>query len=143
MKEVATRTIESMLGGCFLYGNQQHYIKTYSVNPDTEKFSLITDKKTFTRPCENVMDFLGQFEPIQERHIVPVSDNKGLFLPEITVNQSVVKELKDVLMDNIRKVKEDKSYIPQAEAIKANVDSVISLAKTEIEYISAIERLNR
>jgi hypothetical protein len=114
------------------------------MNDDAEKFTLITDKKSFTRPYENVMDFLGLFERVPERALTPeASNNKGFFMPEITVTGAVAKELKDVLMDNIRKVQENKEYIQQAEAIKANVDSVIQLAKTEIEYLHVLDRLNK
>jgi hypothetical protein len=143
-KEIIIQTADSMKGSWFLYGNQQHYIKNYSMNEDAEKFTLTTDKKTFTRPYENVMEFLGLFEPVPEREPqLAVSNSKGLFLPEVTVNGAVVKELKDVLMDNIKKVQENKDYIPQAEAIKSNVDSVIQLAKAEIEYLNVLDRLNR
>jgi len=46
-------------------------------------------------------------------------------------------------MENIEKVKADKDYIPQAQAVKDNVDSILNLAKTEIEYLNALHRINR
>lgn len=143
--EIIVQTVESMVNTPFLYGNQHHYIKSYSINPDTEKFILTTDKKVFTRPLENAMEFLDQFFPVPDNRkleLVPESNPKGYFIPEITVTASVAKELKDVLMDNIKKVQADKNYIPQAEAVKSNVDTLIALGKTEIEYINAINRLN-
>ncbi|GAB3177547.1 hypothetical protein [Telluribacter humicola] len=54
---------------------------------------------------------------------------------------SVVPELKEILMENIRMVKQDKAYIGQANAINDSVKTLIDLAKTEILAITACQRL--
>ena len=78
-----------------------------------------------------------------DRFRIPPPEDTGFKLPALTVDKAVTSKLKDILMENIEKVKADKDYIPQAQAVKDNVDSILNLAKTEIEYLNALHRINR
>jgi hypothetical protein len=142
--EMIKGTIEEMIGGTYHYGHSQHTIKRYRINEERERVTIITDKNEFDRPLDAVMEFLNLFEAVEK----PVSalqtlSESSMTLPQMQINGSVIRELKDVLMDNIKKVKEDKNYIPQAQAIKENVDAVIDLAKTEVSYMEAYVRMHR
>lgn len=139
--ELVETTLESMIGHRYMYGATNHTITRYRINKERGRVTVITDKKEFDRPIDAAMEFLEQFEPIPGRAVAVVQDQPNL--PQMQVNSSVISELKDVLMDNIRKVKEDKNYIEQAEAVRQNVESVIGLAKTEIAYMEAYTRMNK
>lgn len=58
-------------------------------------------------------------------------------IPEVTgVVTSIsnnASELSQLLMSNIRRLKEDPKFIPQAEAINSQVKTLIDLGKTELE----------
>lgn len=135
--------LDNMIGGTYLYGNHTIRIMDYKINEQRERVYVITDKKEYDRPFESILDWINNLQLVPSRAVVQVPNSGSTLLPEAQVNSSVIKELKEVLLDNIRKIKESKDYIPQAEAIKANVDSVIGLAKTEISYMEAVVRLNK
>ncbi len=143
--ELIIHTLEDMIGKKYNYGNSEHTIKSYRMLEDKERVYVMTDKKQFDRPYDSAMEFLNQLEFVAGRVIVPSNQEKehSTFFPERQINASVVKELKDMLLDNIRKIQENKEYIPQAEAVKSNVDCLIDLAKTEIGYMEAVVRLNK
>lgn len=46
-------------------------------------------------------------------------------------------------MDNIEKVQKDKDYLPQAVAVRDNVQSIIELTKNEIEFAKVLTRMTR
>lgn len=45
-----------------------------------------------------------------------------------------IGQLKDVLMNNIEKVQNDKSYVSQAKEVNNSIKEIINLAKVDIEY---------
>lgn len=144
-KAVLIQTAEAMKGDCYNYAGRPHYIRDWNINEERGRFYLKTDKHTYDRTLEDAMGFLNGFEPVPKRQIskIPPPEDQGFRLPAMTVDQAVTSRLKDILLENIENVKKDKAYIPQAQAIKENVDSVLNLAKTEIEYLNALHRINR
>lgn len=57
-----------------------------------------------------------------------------------TIMASTGQDLVEILRDNIRKVQEDKNYIPQAHEIQNNARTIIELAKVEVEYYKAFNK---
>ena len=57
-----------------------------------------------------------------------------------TIMASTGQDLVEILRDNIRKVQEDKNYIPQAQEIQNNARTIIELAKVEVEYYKAFNK---
>jgi len=68
-------------------------------------------------------------------------------LPSVVNQTSLIStvnhDLKNILMDSINKVRENKDYIPQAQEVNNNVKSIIDLAKAEIEYMKVISYMNK
>lgn len=52
------------------------------------------------------------------------------------------QDLVSILKDSIEKVKADPAFIPQAVAIKENINAIIDLAKVEAATLVAINNLN-
>ncbi len=69
--------------------------------------------------------------------------NQVMILPQPEINSTVIAKCKDYLIDSIAKLQNDPVYIPQAEAIKHNVDSIIDLARIEVAQLDLIYRINR
>lgn len=139
--QLIKETLESMQGIPYLYGNNTYIIKSYQVKEELERVYIQANKKHFDRPFDAVMEFLGKWEPVEVNEITKYDE--GFNLPKRSIDSSVISALKDELLDNIKKVKENKAYIPQAEAVRSSVDSIITLAKTEIEYMETFIRLNK
>lgn len=140
--EVIRQMLEEMQGHKFIYGNHEHTITSFQIYEDKEKITVQTNRKCYERPFESAMVFLNQFQPVKK-------DDWGVMetgepqLPQMQINSQVIAQLKDVLLDNIEKVKKDKEYIAQATAVKLSVDSVIDLAKIEVAYMEAYVRVKK
>lgn len=57
----------------------------------------------------------------------------------IEQNKASNKELREILMDNIRKVQADKEFIPQAAAINEQLKSIIDMRKTEVDVLKLLK----
>src|SRR5690349_9627737 len=127
LMQLISKQLDEMQGKYFEYGNAKHRIDRYHINEERGRVIITTDRKQYDRPLDAALEFLNLFEPVAERSISVMPQSPGYQLPEKQINGSVIKELKDILMDNINKVKADKNYIPQAQAVKENVDAIIEL----------------
>lgn len=70
-------------------------------------------------------------------------DNPYLPSPVDPIKSTIIGtnagELTNILMDNIRKIKEDPGYIAQADAINNNVKSIIDVAKAQIDAFKVMK----
>src|SRR5690606_23068047 len=65
--------------------------------------------------------------------------SQQIYVPSF--NNNHFAELRLVLMNNIERVQGDKEYLPQAVAVRDNVQSVIDLTKNEIDFMKTINRI--
>ncbi len=106
--------------------------------------SFIIHTSTGRLDFDNSQDLLHWLDRCNEIGI----EKLNTFLPEkkedpkveLLVGSSVLRDVKDVLMDNIKKVQENKDYIPQAEQINKDANSIIKIAQTEIELHRALNQ---
>jgi len=141
--ELIKEQLEQMEGLSYKYGGRNHTIKSFNIITSREEVQIQTNIKNFVRPFESVLEFLNKFEPIQETGMAMFENKDAVPIPQMQVNSQVISQLKDILIENINNVKKDKDYIPQATAVKLNVDSVIDLAKIEVSYMEAYVRMNK
>jgi hypothetical protein len=66
-----------------------------------------------------------------------------MHVPNTTLIHRVGMEISELLLDNIKRVKDDKEYIPQAQEINSNIKTMIDLAKAEIEYMKTLSTLQK
>lgn len=128
--------LERMPGKKYIYKQVEHQILKYEF--DGKLLLITTDKEILQLPSVDFSFHLKEFLPIEEQ-LLPVNFNA---VPVLNVaSKEVMIELKDVLLDNIKKVQENKDYIPQAQEINNQVKSMIDLAKTEIEFIKTVRKV--
>lgn len=124
--------MDTMLGNSYEYGSGIHHVLKYKIDPDRDRVYITTDQNIYDRTFDAFFEFIALFKAVQ---LPDVHEQKrGIIVRQVSDNDLV--SLRDILMDNIQKIKTDKSYISQAEAIKGNVDSIINLAKTDIAYMT-------
>ena len=58
---------------------------------------------------------------------------------DMAIANNIFPDLQQILMDNIEKVKSNKGYIPQAAEINKNVNSIINLARTQIDMMKQMK----
>lgn len=125
-------TLSQAKGRFFIYNGQKQKLIRYDIKATTIR--LVTDVQDI-----NLLyaDFEATFQKFEFVEVAPAITT-GM---EATIISGSAQELKNVLLENIRKVQASKDYIPQAVAIKDNVDSIITLAKTEIEMMKTVRSL--
>lgn len=119
----------------FMIHQQEEVVKEWEFI-DGETVVIHTDKNKHRFSFSIADERLAEFLPI-EQELAEIESN----LPQLACNTQTLRELKDIMMENIRKVQEDKAYIPQAQEVSKSVGTIVDLAKTEIEYIKAIRSL--
>lgn len=125
-------TLSQAKGRFFIYKGQKQKLIRYDIKATTIR--IVTDVQDM-----NLLyaDFDTTFQQFEFLEVAPAITT-GM---EATIISGSAQELKNVLLENIRKVQASKDYIPQAVAIKDNVDSIITLAKTEIEMMKTVRSL--
>jgi len=116
--------LEQMKGKLFLYKTFQHRIIQIKINGDQETIEIVTDKDWL---IFSIMEIEGKL-----KDFLPISDEKAtsalISLPADT-SQSLAK----TIIDNIDKLKDNPGYVQQAAAINKSINTLISLARAEIE----------
>jgi hypothetical protein len=116
----------------FIYKGNEITIKKIKLVSNT--FVVITDKRTYNF-FENEVDFfLSELKNVSIQ--VKKSEVKPMETPKQEVKNAPVQEdfdLKSILIESIQKIRADKSYIPQANAICNVVTQMINLKKIEIQ----------
>jgi hypothetical protein len=141
--QLVTETIEEMIGNTYRYGGATHRITNYRILEEKERIYIKTNIKEFDRDFESVGAFLDRFEPVANLPATQGQKDDEQILPVAQINSSVISECRTVLMDSIRKLKDDKTYISQAAAIKENVDTIIELGKVEVAQLELLYKLKR
>lgn len=122
--------LNKKIGKSFLYMGNQITINNYTEK--NGKISIATQTGFIDIKTEELTEFIDSLEPVSNELSVQV-------IPQMQINSSVVGQLKDVLMDNIKKLQADKSFLEQACEINNQVKSFIDLAKAEIEMVKLIK----
>lgn len=134
--------VNQMLNKQFLYGSHITTVLDYDINEVRGRFYLFTDRREepYDRPLESADAFLKKFSPVLN---VPTIVDKPVEAPQMLGTPGLAGNLREILLDNIERLKNDKEYIPQAEAINENVKTMIDLAKTEVAYLAVLAKQKR
>jgi hypothetical protein len=142
--QVVKKLLDPLIGKPFIYGGREQTIQSYQIIEEKDRVNITTDVGYYEKKFEAVSAFVNQLEEVSEKNKgVQVISRAPIELPGMQVNSTVISKLKDELMENIKKVKQNKDYIPQAMAVKENVDGFIELAKIELAYINAYINANK
>lgn len=96
---------------------------------------IATDKEWFEVSYYDLSVFMQKFKEVPDTSVTIIEPSKQQKqqLMSKSLGEDVITKLRDVLLDNINKVKTDPAYIPQAKTISDNVNSLVALAKAEID----------
>ncbi len=130
--------LDMMVGKLYMYEKENHRVLGWNFVGET--VTITTDIGSISFLFPDADQKLSEFLKVEDS-LAPISNNFEQYRPAVL--GSVASELKDVLVDNIRKVQADKDFIPQAQAINDQAKSIIDLAKLEVEFIKAITYLKK
>jgi hypothetical protein len=126
--------LDSMLGNTYKYAGHIHYFKDYSIKNDEEKVVIVTNQKSFTKNFESVPEFLDYFELVE--NVLPQKQQPSIVQsaePAVADNESMANKLTNILLENISKVQESPLYIPQANTINSNINSIVNIMKLKLQ----------
>lgn len=95
---------------------------------------VITDKEALSTSVLDSPVFRDQY-----KEIIPEGQVARQVAPEQgslqinTMPRDTMSRLKDVLMESIEKVREDRDYVPQATQIAKTAQTLVNLAKLEVD----------
>lgn len=95
------------------------------------KYVILTDIKTFVFHEFDITNFFKDLKPYKEpKKFKPMLDNKtDLIKKDVTEDKD---DIKSILFDAINRVKDNKEYVAQANAICNITSQLISIKKLEI-----------
>lgn len=117
--------LKSMLGKIYLFNDIAYRFIDYKQN--AEKIEIETDKGILE---SNIYDLLIFLEGFKEENVALI---KAQVVHLSSISKNHLEALRDTLLNNIEKVKQDAKYVPQAKEISNSINSIINLAKLEIE----------
>ncbi len=130
----ALERLEAMVNKPFLYKNEEVVVIGYcdGTGDDGDEVEIyLNNGKTLVYNYINLPAKLEKFKPVSNQVIVLT--NKRLDSVS-TVNPSVIQNLRDTVLQQIEAVKSDPAAVGQAKQVFQGVNTLINLAKTELEY---------
>lgn len=121
---LATDTLQKMVGHTYIYKARHHKILSFKQNGDT--VTVVTDKEWLEFESKTINTELKKFLPAD-------SGNGTSLMVMKTDKGNVLPDLAKIVMDNINQVRKDKSYIPQANSVTKSINSLINMAKLELQ----------
>lgn len=106
------------------YGKKIWTLKSYTI--DDGKVTLApASGKMIERTLESVEFFLKELKPIESTALDTIKKDAGI--PEL------IMTLRDILLDDIEKIRSDRGYINQAKATNNNINTLINLARLQLQ----------
>jgi hypothetical protein len=122
MKEL--QKIADMVGNTYLYKKENYTIKTYV--PEEMQVRIKTDSKDIVILYDDLGHHLEYFLEAEP-------GGNALQVQQQTQMQGNLNDLKQILMETLHKVREDKSFVQQAVVVNKTITNYGGLLKLELE----------
>ncbi len=132
--------LKEMVHKPFLYKNEEVVIIGYcdGVGEDgTDVEIYLNNGKTLEFSVFDLDIKLGRFRSISNTVIVLANNRLDAVS---TVNPTVIKDLRDIVLDQIQRVKNDPAAVNQAKQVFQGVNTLVNLAKAELEYRQYVDK---
>lgn len=135
--------LKEMVGKPFLYKNEEVVILNYceGTGDDGDEVEIyLNNGTTLVFNYINLPTKLEKFKPVSAQVIVLA--NRRLDSVS-TVSPTIIQQLRDTVMQQIEAVKKDPSAVAQAKQVFQGVNTLVNLAKTELEYRKYINGIDK
>ena len=134
-KNIVT-ALENMVNKTFVYANNIHCVQNYKIDETKKRYVIKTNLDVFDRSVDSMDEFLKYWKPVSNIATIKTEDNQedqiSIFIEQ---ENSFSTKLIEICNDNIEKVQKDKAYIPQAQAVNNNVNSILHIAKLRLDFM--------
>lgn len=142
MGEAMLNQLASMKGGAYIYRGDLVELLGYAdhVGEDGDEVEIyLNNGKTIECKLPDLGDKLKQFKSA-EGAVRIMASRKMDSVSSVAPN--VMGELRDTILDSIRTLKKDPGTVNQAKQIFQGVNTMINLAKMELEYRKYVDEFN-
>lgn len=142
MGEAMLPQLASMKGGAYIYRGDLVELLGYAdhVGEDGDEVEIyLNNGKTIECKLPDLGDKLKQFKSA-EGAVRIMASRKMDSVSSVAPN--VMGELRDTILDSIRTLKKDPGTVNQAKQIFQGVNTMINLAKMELEYRKYVDEFN-
>ena len=142
MSELKER-LDAMVHGNFVYRNEVVELLAYVLctgDDENEYELMLSNGRTLTGNMNHLSNKLDEFISA-DKTISTVVDHR---MKKVTsFDSDVMFQLRDAVLESIQNVRKDPKSVSQAKQIFQGVNTMINLAKTELEYRKYIDSLNK
>jgi hypothetical protein len=128
--------LEKLVGNTYLYENK--HIKIQKVKKINASYVVITNKRTFNFYEAEAYKFIQEIQQVNEFKTLPKMVQSENPTQELEIKSQ--EGVHQVLLDTLAKVKKDKAYIPQANAICNIASQLINIQKLELQMLSKVKK---
>ena len=142
MEEAMLNQLEHMKSGAFIYRGELVEVLGYvdHVGEDGDEVEIyLNNGKTIECKLPNLGDKLKQFKSAEGAVRIMASRKMDSVS---AMNASVMGELRDTILGSIRDLKTDPGTVNQAKQVFQGVNTLINLAKMELEYRKYVDNFN-
>lgn len=127
MQERITKKLAQMRGNAYIYRATYYEINDAMM---VDGLVLLSTNKLMLRFSE--LEFLQEFN-----NFLPTAKESTEIVVATQATQTplngMAKTVKDTIMDSLKKLQEDPKYIAQADAINRSVNTLVNIAKLELQ----------
>ena len=116
-----TEKLKSMTGKTWMYKARLQKLLSFKIKEDS--VTLVTDKEWYEIPITKINKELTEF-------LVAGQDSNQMEL--ILFKSNGKQSLKDLIYENIDKIKANPSYITQAKELNSQVKTILEMAKIQL-----------
>lgn len=131
--------LKTMVGKSYNYKGKD--IKVIALVKNGVHFELDTDASRIKIPVTTSADDLKKFVPTD---MVGIEEKQKPSMSLVVTSPGSgggIEKIKQTVFETIERIKADAGYLPQAQAINANINTLINLGKLELEAIRLAKSL--
>lgn len=125
----ALTLLQEMRGHAYLIAGKPHRILSHRVD-DNDSVQITTDQQLFFLTEAELPEWVEGCVPLESNQVAVLNTEAAQMMAPMS---GALGQLTNILLDNIAKVQANPEYIPQATAIKDQVQVFIGLARVQID----------
>ena len=127
-----------MKGKQFIF--RTHPLTVLDAQRDSQGFVITTDWKTIDISFNDIESTLKEFLPASDSTDLTISESFSSQV--INKHSGMMSDLKDVLLDNIKRVQENPDYAKQAQVVNKSASTLVSMVALEVQVAKEVGKGN-
>jgi len=138
----AIERLKKMTNQPFLYNGEQVVVLNhccYTGEDGDEAEVYLNNGKTLCCKMHDLKMLINKFKPITNLVVLLANEQLNRIS---TINPEIIRDLRDAVFEQIKAVRENPAAVNQAKQVFQGVNTLINLAKTELDYRRYLDKKN-